>query len=62
MKKSSDLSKIIEKGQENSWVALSSDRKKVLGTSKSLIDLRNKVTDKEAVYMKVLAQDSVFAF
>lgn len=62
MKKSNDLTKILKKGHENSWVALSSNRREVLGSSESLVDLKNKIKDKNAVYMKVLSRDSNFAF
>jgi len=62
MKKNTNLSKILNKTHENKWVALSPNRSKVLGFSSSLIELRNKVDNKDALYMKVLPSDASFAF
>ena len=57
-----NFTKILNKSHENKWVALSSDRSKVLGASDDLIRLKNKVNIKNAVYMKVLPTDTSFAF
>ena len=62
MKKNNDFTKILNKSHENKWVALSSDRYKVLGVADKLIDLTNKIHDKDAVYMRVLPSDVTFAF
>jgi hypothetical protein len=62
MKKNADFSKILKKSHEHKWVALSSNRDKVLGSSTDIVALRNKVKDKNAVYMKVQPSDMTFAF
>ncbi len=62
MKVNTNLSKILNKSHENKWVALSPNRSKVLGASENLVELRNKVNDKDALYMKVLPSDASFAF
>jgi len=43
------------------WVALSKDKKEVVGYSDSLKDLQQKV-GKDAVYTRPLPTDTVFAF
>jgi len=60
--KNNDLTKILKKSHENKWVALSSNRDKVLGSSAKLATLMNKVHAKDAVYMKVQPRDISFAF
>lgn len=62
MKKNANLTKILNKSHENKWVALSPNRSKVLGFSSNLVELKNKVNDKDALFMKVLPQDTSFAF
>lgn len=62
MKKNTNLSKILTKAHENKWVALSPNRTKVLGSASTLIILKGKVQEKNAVYMKVLPSDTNFAF
>ena len=62
MKINVDLSKILTKSHEKMWVALSPNRSKVLGYSASLVELKNKLTTKDVVYMKVLPRDTSFAF
>ena len=62
MKKNADLTKILNKSHENKWVALSPDRYKILGSSDSIVELKNKVNNKDAVYMKVQPSDVSFAF
>jgi hypothetical protein len=59
---SRDLTKVLNKSHENKWVALSSDYKKVLGSSENLIELTKAITDKSAVYLKVPPSDAVYAF
>lgn len=62
MKINANLSKVLDKSHEKKWVALSPDRSEVLGSSSNLIELKNKVNNKDALYMKVLAADTTFAF
>ena len=62
MKINANLSKVLDKSHERKWVALSPDRSKVLGSSTNLIELKDKVNDKNAIYMKVLPRDTSFAF
>ncbi len=62
MKINPNLHKILTKAHEKKWVALSSDRSKLLGSSSDLVELKNKVNDKNAVYMKMLPSDTSFAF
>lgn len=57
-----NLTKILNKSYEGKWVALSSDRRKVLGSANKLVELKNKVSKKDALYMKVLSSDTSFAF
>ncbi|MES3031920.1 MAG: hypothetical protein V4699_01610 [Patescibacteria group bacterium] len=61
MKKNSDFTKIL-KPYPNKWVALSPSREKVLGSATSLVELRNKIENKDALFMKVLPHDASFAF
>lgn len=64
MKINSDLTKVIGKEQEKKWVALSKDRRKLIGSSKSLSSLREKLGGRmdDVIYMKVLSSDTEFAF
>ena len=62
MKINENLSKILDKSHEKKWVALSPDRSKVLGSSMNLVELKNKVNNKEVLYMKVLSSDTSFVF
>ena len=62
MQKNNDFTKILNKSHENKWVALSPDRYKVLGSSDSLVELKDRVNNKDAVYMKVQPSDVSFAF
>ena len=62
MKINTNLSKILNKSHEKKWVALSHNRSKVLGYSDNLLELKNKVNDKNVIYMKVLSSDTSFAF
>jgi hypothetical protein len=62
MEKNSDFTKILNKSHENKWVALSPDRYTVLGSSDNLVELKDKVNNKDAVYMKVQPSDVSFAF
>ena len=62
MKINVDFSKILDKSHEKKWVALSPDRSKVLGSSFNLIELKNTISEKKAIYMKVLPRDASFAF
>ncbi|OGI95763.1 hypothetical protein A2917_00400 [Candidatus Nomurabacteria bacterium RIFCSPLOWO2_01_FULL_42_17] len=60
--KNSDLTKILNRDHENKWVALSANRDKVLGASSSLVELKNKISNKDVIYMKVQPRDVSFAF
>ncbi|MBI5139454.1 hypothetical protein HZA26_02495 [Candidatus Nomurabacteria bacterium] len=62
MKKNANFTKILNKSHENKWVALSPDRYKVLGSSDNLVELKDKVNNRDAVYMKVQPSDISFAF
>jgi hypothetical protein len=62
MKINQNLNKILNKSHEKKWVALSSNRSKVLGYSSDLVELKNKINNRDAVYMKVLARDTSFIF
>jgi len=58
--KNYDLRKII-KPFENKWVAITSDNKKVINNANSLEELVKKISDKDAVFMKVLPFSSSYA-
>jgi hypothetical protein len=62
MKKNNDFTKIFTKIHKNKWVALSSNRSKVLAYDEKFADLVKKVNDVNAVYMKVPPRDIFFAF
>ncbi len=62
MEKNYDLTKILNESHENKWVALSPDRYTVLGSSDNLVELKDQVNNKDAVYMRVLPSDTEFAF
>lgn len=62
MKVNVNLSKILDKSHQKKWVALSLDRSKILGFSSNLVELKNKVNNKDVIYMKVLPSDASFAF
>lgn len=64
MRINANLTKVIGKEQEKKWVALSKDRRQLIGSSGSLLELREKLGNKkdEVVYMKVLPSDTEFAF
>lgn len=62
MRKNTDLTKILNKSHENKWVALSPDQTRVVDSAVSLMDLKDKVKDKEVIYMKMLPSDTEFAF
>jgi len=62
MNVNTNLVKVLNKSYEGKWVALSSNRSKVLGSADKLVELKNKINDKDALYMKVLASDTSFAF
>ena len=62
MKINQNLDRILNKSHEKKWVALSPNRSKILGFSSNLVELKNEVNNKNAVYMKVLSSDTSFAF
>lgn len=62
MKGPVDLTKIIKRGHEGKWVALSKDYKKVLGASGNLKTLTKKVGRQDVVYMRVPLSGYSYAF
>jgi len=58
--KNYDFRKIL-KPFENRWVALTSDNKKVIDNANSLEKLVRKISNKDAVFMKVLPFSSSYA-
>jgi hypothetical protein len=62
MQKNSNLSNIIKKEHEGKWIALSPAYDTVVDFSDSLIQLTQKMGEKDVVYMKALASDIHFAF
>ena len=57
-----DLTAILKEEHAGKWVALSSDRTRVLGFSESFKDLESEVGKTNVVYMKALPKDVKFAF
>jgi hypothetical protein len=62
MKVNTNFTKILTKIHENKWVALSSNRKKVIDYDDKLIDLTKRIGGKDVIYMKVPSMEAVFAF
>jgi len=62
MKKNTDLTKILNKIHQDKWVALTPNREKVVGYSDSLVDLKEKIGDKEVTYVKTRPSGVKFAF
>jgi len=60
--KNYDLTTVLKEEHAGKWVALSSDRTKVLGYSESFKELEETVGKKNVVYMKALPKDVKFAF
>lgn len=56
------LIKNLEKTHENKWVALSVDRRNVLGSSTTLEALKKKVGDAKVVYTRILPANTFFVF
>lgn len=52
------------KENEEKWVALSQDRRTLIDSAESLVELRNRLGDRknDFTYMKVLRSDMEFAF
>ena len=57
-----DFTKIIRKIHENKWVALSSNRSKVVAYADTFANLSKVVGEKHVVYMKVPPLDTALAF
>lgn len=59
-----DLRKLLKPSHEAQWVALSPDRKVLIGAAPRLADLRHEIGEQNSnvVYMKVLPSDMEFAF
>jgi len=64
MRINADLTKILGKENDEKWVALSQDRRKLIASSESLQELRDRLGERknDFVYMKVLRSDMEFAF
>lgn len=65
MKKDSknyDLTSILKDEHAGKWVALSTDRKKVVGYSDTFKELEKKIGTKEVIYMKALKKEVTYAF
>lgn len=50
---SNDFTKVLTKDHEDKWVAFSPDYKKVVDFSADLIELRKRIGNKDAVYLKI---------
>ncbi len=62
MSRNYDLTKVINKTHENKWVALTPTRDKVIGSSESLLKLRNQIGSRAATYMKIVPANAKRAF
>lgn len=64
MRKNADFTKVLKRGHERKWVALSKDRHSIIDSAADLPQLREKLGKKkdDVVYMKVLPSDIEFAF
>ena len=64
MKINTDFTKILKRDNEKKWIALTRDRRRVVGANENLIELRKKLGDQknDVIYMKVLPSDMEFAF
>ena len=54
-----DFSKLL-KPYANKWVALSNDRKKVLGDGNTLKEVAQKMRSKDGIFLKVFPRDSFY--
>ncbi|MDP3763709.1 MAG: DUF5678 domain-containing protein [bacterium] len=54
-----DFSKLL-KSYANKWVALSRDRKKVLGDGNTLKEVARKMGPKDGIFLKVFPGDSFY--
>ena len=57
-----NLHKIIKEEHEKSWVALSRDKTKVIAFDKDLLELKRKIGDQKAVFMKIPPADVYLSF
>ena len=64
MKINADLTKILGTGMAGKWVALSEDRKRLIDSSDSLPELRERLGEKknQYIYKKVLRSDIEYSF
>ncbi len=53
---------VITKEYENKWIALSPDHTEVMESSPDLMDLKEKVGERDVVYMKVPESGAYFVF
>jgi hypothetical protein len=58
---SHDLSHILKGYHENKWVAIAPDYSRVLAESESLSEVMRRVSDRKAIFHKVLPHDMSFA-
>ena len=56
-----NLSRILDASHENKWVAIAPDYSRVLAAAENLRDLTRSVTDKNAIFHRVLPHDVSFA-
>lgn len=56
------LVKNMNRTHENKWVALSADRKKVIGSSVDLLALKKQVGDAKVIFTRVPPAGAILAF
>lgn len=61
-KQTKEYFKDLRKEHEGKWIAISSDYKKIVGFSKTLKDLKNKVKDNSVIFSKALAPEVIYSF
>ena len=55
-----DLSDIIDASHENKWVAIAPDYSRVIAAAGTLRDLMRSVTDKGAIFHRIIPHDVSF--
>lgn len=53
---------LFTKKYAGKWIALSADKKKILGSSESLSILEKRIKDSNAIYTRGLSPDITYAF
>jgi hypothetical protein len=56
-----ELSNILNSSHENKWVAIALDYSKVIAAADTLRDLMQSVSNKDAIYHRLLPRDVSFA-